>query len=291
MSAPGEGGQGGQGGRRQEILDLFVELVAEKGYDGTNLSEVAGRLGISKGTIVHHFTSKDRMLAEGHLRYIRRRLAEAQTIIGALPTAPERLTALVYSFILYQHEDRAATIAFQRETVRFRENEVMAEAQQLRDEYFELLAGVLQAGFDDGSLRAPRHGDARLERVGDARAPPTGRGPGTTRRAAAVPRRWRPPSSSSTSAACWPTGPPSTCWPTPTGRSPPSCATPSSPPARRPHRCRARASATQRCRHPLTLAPPPGRSPAARPAAARPGSFDHSSFRCVARRIDSESMW
>jgi AcrR family transcriptional regulator len=152
----------GDGGRRQEILDLFVELVADKGYDGTNLSELAQRLGISKGTIVHHFTSKDRMLAESHLRYVRRRLAEAQTIISALPTAPERLTALVYSFILYQHEDRAATIAFQRETVRFRENEVMAEAQQLRDEYFELLAGVLQGGFDDGSLRTPRHGDARL---------------------------------------------------------------------------------------------------------------------------------
>ncbi len=151
-----------EGGRREEILEQFVELVAEKGYDGTNLAELAGRLGISKGTIVHHFTSKDRMLAESHLRYIRRRLAEARALITALPTAPERLAALIHAFILYQHEDRAATIAFQRETVRFRENEVMAEAQQLRDEYFELLAGVLQAGFDDGSLRAPQRGGARL---------------------------------------------------------------------------------------------------------------------------------
>jgi AcrR family transcriptional regulator len=158
----GRGGPQPDRGRRQEILDLFVELVAEKGYDGTNLGELATRLGISKGTIVHHFTSKDRMLAESHLRYIRRRLAEARTIISSLPSPPQRLAGLVYSFILYQHEDRAATIAFQRETVRFRENEVMAEAQQLRDEYFELLAGVLQSGFDDGSLRAPERGDARL---------------------------------------------------------------------------------------------------------------------------------
>jgi AcrR family transcriptional regulator len=150
------------GGRREEILEQFVELVADKGYDGTNLGELAARLGISKGTIVHHFTSKDRMLAESHLRYIRRRLAEARSLIAALPTAPERLAALIHAFILYQHEDRAATIAFQRETVRFRENEVMADAQQQRDEFFQLLAGVLQSGFDDGSLRAPRHGDARV---------------------------------------------------------------------------------------------------------------------------------
>lgn len=151
-----------EGGRREEILAEFVELVAEKGYDGTNLGELAGRLGISKGTIVHHFTSKDRMLAESHLHYIRRRLAEARTLIETLPTAPERLAALIHASLLYQHEDRAATIAFQRETVRFRENEVMAEAQGQRDEFFELLTGVLQGGFDDGSLRVPHHGDARL---------------------------------------------------------------------------------------------------------------------------------
>jgi TetR/AcrR family transcriptional regulator, cholesterol catabolism regulator len=150
------------GGRREEILEQFVELVAEKGYDGTNLGELARRIGISKGTIVHHFTSKDRMLAESHLRYIRRRLAEARALIAGLPSAPERVAALLHAFILYQHEDRAATIAFQRETVRFRENEVMAEAQHLRDEFFELLAGALRTGFDDGTLRTPRHGDARL---------------------------------------------------------------------------------------------------------------------------------
>ena len=160
------------GGRREEILEQFVELVAEKGYDGTNLGELAGRLGISKGTIVHHFTSKDRMLAESHLRYIRRRLAEARALIAALPTAPERVAALLHAFILYQHEDRAATIAFQRETVRFRENEVMAEAQRLRDEFFELLAGVLQC-----RLRRRLPADTRPRRCPPHRARHAGLGP------------------------------------------------------------------------------------------------------------------
>ena len=55
-------------GRRDLILECFVRHVAERGYDGTNLSDIANELAISKGTIVHHFTSKDRMLAEAHER-------------------------------------------------------------------------------------------------------------------------------------------------------------------------------------------------------------------------------
>ena len=40
---------------RDAILRVFAELVARKGYSDTSLSEVAGTLGLSKGTIVHHF--------------------------------------------------------------------------------------------------------------------------------------------------------------------------------------------------------------------------------------------
>ena len=38
----------------------FTRAVAERGYDGTNFGDLAVELGISKGTIVHHFGTKDR---------------------------------------------------------------------------------------------------------------------------------------------------------------------------------------------------------------------------------------
>ncbi len=146
-------------GRRAEILELFIRHVAERGYDGTNIGDLASELGISKGTIVHHFTSKDRMLAESHEAYMRRRLAEAEIIVTSLESPGEQLAGLVYLFVLYQHKDRLATVAFQRETVRFRDNEVMREAQRLRERYFALLTGVLQDGMDTGVFRS---GDATL---------------------------------------------------------------------------------------------------------------------------------
>src|SRR5215207_1479639 len=153
------GKTGRPAGRRAEILELFVRFVAERGYDGTNIGDLAAQLGISKGTIVHHFTSKDRMLAESHELYMRRRLAEAEIVMVSLESPAEQLACLVHLFVLYQHEDRWATVAFQRETVRFRDNEVMKDAKRLREAYFDVLTGVLQSGMDDGTFRA---GDARL---------------------------------------------------------------------------------------------------------------------------------
>jgi AcrR family transcriptional regulator len=146
-------------GRRDLILECFVRHVAERGYDGTNLSDIANELAISKGTIVHHFTSKDRMLAEAHERYMHRRIAEARLIVAALRTPSERLAGLVLAGLLYQHEDRSATIAFQREVTRFRDDDVMHDSQQLRAEYLAILVNVLDDGITDGSFR---HVDANV---------------------------------------------------------------------------------------------------------------------------------
>ena len=51
-------------GRRDEILAAFIRSVAERGYERTNFGDIAAELGMSKGTIVHHFGTKDQLLRE-----------------------------------------------------------------------------------------------------------------------------------------------------------------------------------------------------------------------------------
>jgi AcrR family transcriptional regulator len=145
--------------RRAEILAAFTRAVAERGYDGTNFGDLAVELGISKGTIVHHFGTKDRMLRELHEGYMRRRLAEVAVIWAALTRPAERLAAFVQVGVHYQVVDRAATIAFQREVLRFASAPGMETSQALRREYFELVAGVLAEGTATGDFRP---GDDRL---------------------------------------------------------------------------------------------------------------------------------
>ena len=140
-------------GRYNDILDTFTRHIAEIGYDGVNFGLVAKELGVSKGTIVHHFGTKDRILAALHEGYMTRRLAELDYMLDKLDDPAEQLAASLHAFMLYHVVDRAATVAFQREVVRLADQESMAKGAELRQQYFLRFRDVIQRGVDDGVFR------------------------------------------------------------------------------------------------------------------------------------------
>jgi AcrR family transcriptional regulator len=140
-------------GRYNDILDTFTRHIAEIGYDGVNFGLVASELGVSKGTIVHHFGTKDRILAALHESYMTRRLAELDYMIAELDEPAEQLAAALHAFMLYHVVDRAATVAFQREVVRLADQKSMAKGAELRQEYFTRCRDIIQAGIDAGVFR------------------------------------------------------------------------------------------------------------------------------------------
>ena len=65
---------------RDAILRVFAEHVADRGYADTSLGDIAAELNLSKGTIVHHFGTKEALLREVHVAYFGRRFAEADFV-------------------------------------------------------------------------------------------------------------------------------------------------------------------------------------------------------------------
>src|SRR5437867_9065528 len=47
---------------RARILDIARDLIAERGYGGTSISQIAGKLGTSKAALYYHFKSKEEIL-------------------------------------------------------------------------------------------------------------------------------------------------------------------------------------------------------------------------------------
>lgn len=45
--------------RKNEILDAAARLFTEKGFDNTSTSDIMSAVGIAKGTLYHHFKSKE----------------------------------------------------------------------------------------------------------------------------------------------------------------------------------------------------------------------------------------
>lgn len=152
--------------KRNEILRSFTALVAERGYDEVSLRDVAESVEVSKGTILHHFRNKESLLEVLHGDYMRRRLAEAHELLDANPDPVDQLQLIVYQLMLAQRDDRAATVAFAREIVRFASEQVMAEVRAMRHEYSNLVADVIRRGVAAGEFAAVDPALAALQLFG-----------------------------------------------------------------------------------------------------------------------------
>lgn len=47
---------------KRKIFEAAMDLFAQKGYDGTSVEEITSVVGIAKGTLYYHFSSKEEIL-------------------------------------------------------------------------------------------------------------------------------------------------------------------------------------------------------------------------------------
>lgn len=100
---------------RTRVLDAAVELFAERGYDGTSVSQVITRAGVAKGGFYHHFASKDALLYEVYGDLISRQLAAMDEIVArGLPRA-ETLRALIVDLVVSTAASARQALVFWRE--------------------------------------------------------------------------------------------------------------------------------------------------------------------------------
>jgi AcrR family transcriptional regulator len=82
--------------RKNEILDVAEELFAEKGYDNASTNDIIARIGIARGTLYHHFSSKEEILDAIVDRMTREGIGSARSIVkdSSRPIL-ERLTCVL----------------------------------------------------------------------------------------------------------------------------------------------------------------------------------------------------
>lgn len=87
--------------RKNEILDAADELFGKKGFDGTSTNDILERVGIARGTLYHHFKSKEEIMDALIERYSERLLGAAREV-AADKTIPivDRIIRVVMSMNL-----------------------------------------------------------------------------------------------------------------------------------------------------------------------------------------------
>ena len=71
--------------REEAIIDAVNGLLSEKGFDLMTMDDVAERVGIAKGSLYKHFSSKEKLAAAAMVRLLKSTMAELDTYPEDLP--------------------------------------------------------------------------------------------------------------------------------------------------------------------------------------------------------------
>jgi betaine-aldehyde dehydrogenase len=98
--------------RRVQLVEVTIDSLAEVGYVGTTLAEIAGRAGVSPGLVAHYFDDKDGLL-EAAFRTLARTLAVRVRARLALARTPRgRVQAVIDTNLAPEEFDKRTGTAW-----------------------------------------------------------------------------------------------------------------------------------------------------------------------------------
>jgi AcrR family transcriptional regulator len=137
--------------KRNRILQAAIRAYGRHGYEKTTVADIARRAGVGKATIYYHFRGKDHIFEAAVEREIEAFFAELQRAVDAAGETEARFRVLLKTAL--------AQLKRRRYLARLADAEPsnLSELTQplLRGMYerlIQLLASILRAGLEDGSL-------------------------------------------------------------------------------------------------------------------------------------------
>ncbi len=137
---------------KKRLMDVAINLFAEKGYDATSVSDLVQAAHVTKGAMYYYFTSKEEILLAIHHQFIESEMNQAEEILSHHLSPEVTLRSLILSLIesiaLYQNQ---VTIFF-RELHRLSPAS-LAQVRTIRDQYEQMFERTIQAGQNSGVFR------------------------------------------------------------------------------------------------------------------------------------------
>jgi AcrR family transcriptional regulator len=85
--------------RRAELMLKAGELMAEKGYDGASMRDIAAAVGMLPGSVYYHFPSKEALFVELHHKIVTEMTERVQAAIAEAEDPWDRLEAAACAHI------------------------------------------------------------------------------------------------------------------------------------------------------------------------------------------------
>lgn len=143
--------------RRVQMLRAAAELVCERGFAETRISDVAKRAGVSSALVIYYFGTRDRLLVDA-LRYSEESFYEAaERMLAEIPSLHERLSLLVQWTCVPEAENEipgAWGLWFDLWAQAFRHDEVKAGRIELDARWRRMIADAVESADLDADVDA-----------------------------------------------------------------------------------------------------------------------------------------
>ena len=92
--------------RRCQLIEVTIDSLAERGYLGTTLVQIAGRAGVTPGLVAHYFADKDGLLAAAFRTLVRRVGKQVRMRLAGAGTPRDRIHALIDAHLAPEEFDQ-----------------------------------------------------------------------------------------------------------------------------------------------------------------------------------------
>ncbi|MCF0124447.1 MAG: TetR/AcrR family transcriptional regulator [Clostridia bacterium] len=136
---------------KRKIFEASMKLFAEKGYDATSIEEITATVGVAKGTLYYHFSSKEEIFNFLVIEGINLLQNSVDIKIEKLPNYIDKLKAiiLIQIKVVEKYEDLVTILLSQ-----FFGNE--ARNQLCKDnilKYVTKIENIVKEGIEKGEIK------------------------------------------------------------------------------------------------------------------------------------------
>src|SRR5699024_944944 len=134
-----------------KILQSALTVLAEKGYHGTTMEDIASHLLMTKGSLYYYFKDKQELVYESQVKLLNQSIENVKTISEAGTLASDKLIGMIRIHTKYLIKNQSGFELMNKPEDIFSE-EQLQEIFRLREQYAEYYDKILAEGVEDGSF-------------------------------------------------------------------------------------------------------------------------------------------
>jgi len=153
--------------RREEILAVAAQVIAERGLKGATVRDIGEAAGILSGSLYYHFDSKEQIVLDLLLPSVAAQYERALELRSQAASPTGALVAMITEVVHETARFPNQSVILRNEARAFRDIEALAPITEIRAKTLELYVSVVNEGVKSGEFRPEIDADIVVRAIFD----------------------------------------------------------------------------------------------------------------------------